>query len=130
MGYSIFFLDDGSSFDFGPPPGSVQSLHQRYITARETLSWDKGKHSAKFGAEYLRSIANGDNGQGFMDVIVTIHPFFDAFGTGSFQIPQGTAFINPGDSLTRLRNHGISFFAQDDWKVHRKLLFSGGVRYD
>ena len=41
-----------------------------------------------------------------------------ANGRESFQIPQGVGFINPGDELTRLRNNGVSLFAQDDWRVH------------
>ena len=30
----------------------------------------------------------------------------------------------------RLGNHAISFFAQDTWKVTRKLTLDYGVRYD
>jgi hypothetical protein len=128
--FHILFLDDGTSFDFGPPAGSVQTLHQRYYTFREQLSRYSGAHASKFGVEYLRSVANGENGQAFQRVIATIHPFFQLFGTDSFQIPQGTGFLNPGDNLTRLNNNGLSLFAQDDWRVHKKLLLSGGVRYD
>jgi hypothetical protein len=130
LAYSIFFLDDGTAFDFGPPLGSVQDLDQRYYTAREVLSLFKGGHSAKLGFEYTRTVADGVNGQGLQDVIVTIRPFFDLFGLESFQIPQGVAFLNPGDNLTRLRNHGVSFFAQDDWNVAPGLTLSGGLRYD
>ncbi len=128
--FSIFFLDDGSSFDFGPPAGSVQTLHQRYYTAREQLSRFSGSHTSKFGIDYIRTIANGENGQGFQDVIVTIHPFFALYGTGSFQIPQGVGFFNPGDNQTRLANNGVSLYGQDDWRVHKRLLLSGGIRYD
>ncbi len=129
--YSIFFLDDGSSFAFGPPIGSVQTLDQRYYTVREVLSFFASEHhSAKAGVEYTRTIANGVNGQGFGDVIVTIHPFFDQFGLGSFQAPQGVAFLNPGDNLTRLGNNGSSLFLQDDWKVVPSLTLNGGVRFD
>lgn len=129
--YSIFFLDDGTSFDFGPPFGSVQSLDQKYLTLREVLSLFSGdRHAAKLGAEYTRTVVDGVNGQGFQDVIVTIHPFFDLYGPNSFQIPQGVGFIAPGDELTRLRNNGISLFAQDDWRVGKKLTLNLGVRYD
>lgn len=129
--YSIFFLDDSSSFDFGPPLGSVQTLDQRYYTWREVLSFlPSERHSAKFGVEFTRTSADGVNGQGLQDVIVTVHPLFTQFGLGSFQIPQGIAFLNPGDNLTRLRNNGISFFGQDDWRVVPSLTLSGGLRYD
>jgi len=129
--FSIFFLDDGTSFDFGPPPGSVQALDQRYYTVREVLSFFAGAHhSAKAGLEYTRTTADGVNGQGLEDVIVTVHPLFALFGINSFQIPQGVAFLNPGDNLTRLRNDGISLFVQDDWRIVPSLTLSGGIRYD
>jgi len=130
-GYEILFLDDGTSFNFGPPPGSIQSLDQKYFTAREVLSWfPSGHHSTKFGVEYARTMVDGANGQDIQSVIATIHPFFDLYGTDSFQIPQGVAFLNPGDNLSKLRNHGITLFAQDDWLVVPSLTLSGGVRYD
>ncbi|MGC2477236.1 MAG: TonB-dependent receptor, partial [Candidatus Sulfotelmatobacter sp.] len=129
--YNIVFLDDGSSFDFGPEPGSIQSLNQKYFTQREVLSFLPSEHhSAKFGYEYVRTQADGINGQDLQNVIVTIHPFFDEFGLNSFQIPQGIAFLNPGDNISRLRNNGLSFFAQDDWRIIPSLTLSGGLRYD
>ena len=129
--YNIVFLDDGSSFDFGPEPGSIQSLNQKYFTQREVLSFLPGEHhSAKFGYEYVRTMADGVNGQDLQNVIVTVHPFFDLYGVNSFQIPQGVAFLNPGDNISRLRNNGLSFFAQDDWRIVPSLTLSGGLRYD
>jgi outer membrane receptor for ferrienterochelin and colicin len=130
-GFSIVFLDrPGAGFDFGPPAGSVQTLHQRYFGFREQLSWYSGAHAAKFGLEYVHTIANGENGQAFTRVIATTQASFQTFGINSFQIPQGTGFINPGDNLTRVKNDGISLFAQDDWRIHKKLMLSGGLRYD
>jgi hypothetical protein len=129
--YSIFFLDDGSSFEFGPPFGSVQNLDQKYLTLREVLSLFSGeRHAAKVGAEYVRTAVDGVNGQGFQNVIVTVRPFFALYGQDSFQIPQGVGFFNPGDELTTLRNNGISFFAQDDWRIAKKVTLNLGVRYD
>ena len=129
--YNIVFLDDGSSFDFGPEPGSIQSLNQKYFTGREVLSFLPSEHhAAKFGFEYVRTMADGVNGQDLQDVIVTVHPFFDLYGVNSFQIPQGVAFLNPGDNISRMRNNGFSFFAQDDWRIIPSLTLSGGLRYD
>ncbi len=129
--YSISFLDGGSGFDFGPPIGSVQGLEQKYITLREAFSIFSGeKHAAKVGAEYVKTKVDGVQGQGFQYVIVTTHPNFDKYGRESFQIPQGVGFLNPGDDQIRLRNNGISLFAQDDWRVLSKVMLNVGVRYD
>jgi outer membrane receptor protein involved in Fe transport len=129
--YSISFLDGGPGFSFGPPIGSVQDLDQKYFTLREVFSLFAGdKHSAKLGAEYVKTAVDGVNGQGFQRVIVTTHANFDLYGRESFQIPQGVAFLNPGDDQTRLRNDGISLFAQDDWRPFRKVTLNLGLRYD
>ncbi|MFB3812658.1 MAG: TonB-dependent receptor domain-containing protein [Terriglobales bacterium] len=132
LSYGVVFLDDGTSYDFGPPIGSVQSLNQRYYTGREVLSFYAGKkHSAKVGFEYIRTAVDGNNSVGALQsVIVTLRPWFEQFGVDSFQIPQGVAFLNPGDNLSKLRNNGISLFGQDDWKVAEKLTLNLGVRWD
>lgn len=131
LGFSSFFLDDGTSFDWGPPGGSIQTLDQRYYTFREVLSFFVGgKHSAKAGFEFTRISADGTNGQGLATVILTVRPLFELYGNESFSIPQGTAFLNPGDGLSRLRNNGTSLFLQDDWQVVPGLTLSGGLRYD
>src|SRR5262249_52304204 len=37
---------------------------------------------------------------------------------------------NPGDDQIRMRNNGISLFAQDDWQALSKLMLNLGVRYE
>jgi outer membrane receptor for ferrienterochelin and colicin len=132
ISFGVNFLDDGTSYDFGPPIGSVQSLQQRYYTGREVLSFYAGaKHSAKVGFEFVRTVADGDNGPGALQsVILTTRSMFEQYGPASFQIPQGIAFLNPGDNLSHLRNNGFSFFGQDDWKILPKLTMSLGLRWD
>lgn len=128
----VIFLDDGTSYDWGPPAGSVQTLQQRYFTGREVLSFFAGeKHSAKFGFDFVRTLVNGNNGTGFMqNIILGTRDSFAQYGPEEFAIPQGVAFLNPGDNLSKLRNNGISWFAQDDWKLHPSLTLSLGVRWD
>jgi outer membrane receptor for ferrienterochelin and colicin len=129
--YSISFLDGGPGLNFGPPIGSVQGLDQNYVTLREVFSLFSGeKHASKIGAEYLRTVVDGEQGQGFVNVIVTTRPNFALYGRESFQIPQGVGFINPGDEQIRLRNNGISLFAQDDWRVLPDVTMNLGLRYD
>ncbi|MGB0035715.1 MAG: TonB-dependent receptor [Candidatus Acidiferrales bacterium] len=131
LGYEVFFVDDATSFDFGPPPGSVQSLQQKYYTGREVLSWFPSEHHAtKFGFEYTRTIADGVNGQDLQSVLLASHASFALYGLNSLQIPQGIAFVNPGDNISKMRNNGVSFFAQDDWHIFPTLILSGGLRYD
>jgi hypothetical protein len=130
--YSIaFVVDGGPGFNFGPPIGSVQGLDQKYVTLREAFSLFSGdKHAVKVGGEYLNTKVDGVQGQGLQYVIATSHPNFNLYGRQSFQIPQGTGFLNPGDDQIRLRNNGIGVFAQDDWRLMSKLMLNLGLRYD
>jgi outer membrane receptor for ferrienterochelin and colicin len=130
--YSISWLDAPTgNFNFGPPSGSVQGLDQKYVTLREAFSFFSGeKHAVKAGAEYVRTQVDGVQGPGLQYVIVATHANFAANGRESFQIPQGTGFVNPGDDQIRLRNNGISLFAQDDWRLMNKLMMNIGLRYD
>ena len=129
--YTISWLDGGPGFNFGPPIGSVQGLDQKYLTLREAFSLFSGeKHAVKVGGEFVRTQVDGVQGQGFQFVLVTTHPNFAKYGRESFQIPQGTGFINPGDDQIRLRNNGISLFGQDDWRITNKLVMNAGLRYD
>jgi hypothetical protein len=129
--YSVVFLDGGSGFNFGPPIGSVQTLNQKYITLRETYSIFSGeKHAAKAGAELIQTHVDGVQGQGFQYVLATTHPNFALYGREGFQLPQGTGFLSPGDDQIRMRNNGISLFAQDDWRALDKVMLNIGVRYE
>ena len=129
--FTVLFPTEGGSFDFGPPIGSVNQLDQKYTTLREVFSFFSGEtHAAKAGAEFVKTHVDGVQGQGFQHVLVTTHANFDKYGRESFQIPQGTGFFNPGDDQIRLRNNGVSLFAQDDWRVLSKLMLNLGVRYE
>lgn len=129
--FSVTFIDTGRSFQFGPQVASVLSVDQRYLSAREVVSVFVGpRHSMKFGADFTRTMVDGENGPGLVNVLVTTMPNFARYGRESFQILQGSAFINPGDELTRLRNTGVSLFAQDDWRLADGLTVNLGIRYD
>ena len=130
-GYTFLNALGGPTFDFGPPPGSIRTLDQRYYTLREVLSAFRGaSHAAKAGVEYRHSGADGINGQALVNTIVTTSDLFQQFGRDSFQIPQGVGFLTPADAETRLHNNGVSLFAQDDWRVASRFTANLGVRYD
>ncbi len=127
--FGVIFLDTGDSFDIGPLPAS--ELNQKYLTLREALTLYSGeRHAAKLGAEYTRTRVDGRNDANLFGIIATTAPNFARFGLDSFQIPQGVGFFGPGDDTTRLRNHGLSLFAQDDWRISSRLTANLGLRWD
>lgn len=116
--------------DYGPylvPEDSWQEA--------DNLSWVKGKHTMKFGANIIRRQVD------FFRPL-TGKGFFNLCGNG--QSPSVTGYevtdlligftcnyqIGPvlGDSETR--NWEVGFYGQDDWRVTRRLTLNLGLRWD
>lgn len=126
----VQFADGAGTFDIGPRYGSKQLLDQKYVTARANVSTFWRTHVAKAGIEYTHTAVDGDDSPGLLDLTITTQPNFALYGEESFAIPQGIAFLNPGDDLSRMRNHGAAAFVQDDWRVLPTLTLNLGARYD
>lgn len=113
-------------------------------TANYSLTWVKGNHTFKFGGEAMsdgiinktRQRANGnfafgidqtrnvwENGQAGLSGS-------SGFGYASFQLGQAQQLVASATGNMRLGNHGLGFYAQDTWKVTRKLTVDYGLRYD
>lgn len=113
-------------------------------TGNASLTWVKSNHTLKFGGEAMadgiinktRQRANGnfafnqnqtrdlwENGQAGL--------------TGNSGFPYASFLLGSAQSLVvsatgnmRLGNHALGFYAQDTWKVTRKLTLDYGIRYD
>jgi len=99
----------------------VRSRHPTYM-AEQHVGYMHGTHSTKFGGMlYLPSGGNPDTDAGnvayqTLQDVITNTPSSISFDSGR---PDHTwRFVNFG------------FFAQDDWRVNRKLVLNLGVRYD
>jgi Carboxypeptidase regulatory-like domain len=119
------------------PLGSYSNTYQ----VQDNLSWTKGKHALKFGGEYRRIQVNGPfdlfvNGEYvFQDLTAfgvpakSNNPALESFLNGIPLVYLGTL---PGfsDSDRGFRQHGISFYLQDDWRIKRNLTLNLGLRYE
>jgi hypothetical protein len=147
-GLSNFFTGGvslGAGF-FAPSigaPFSVPLLKDIKPTANTSLTWVRGNHTYKAGAEmviegfpqYSQWRANGSYQ---FSAIETSNPWENG-QTGFFTtgFPYASYLIGATDSLqvsalnnSRLGNHTLGFFVQDNWKVTRKLTLDYGLRYD
>src|ERR1044071_791066 len=52
------------------------------------------------------------------------------FGYASFLLGQPNTMQLAQPTLTKLGGHAFAFYAQDNWKVTRKLTIEYGLRYD
>ena len=113
-------------------------------TFTTSVTWVKGNHTFKFGGEAIFEglpIANGSRSNGIFGFgqAETADPFATGityqngatgFGYASFLLGAYSSLnLSPQDTL-RLGNHSLGFYAQDTWKLTRKLTIDYGLRYD
>ena len=100
------------------PQGRGDTLYQY----NDTLTWIRGSHSLKFGAEVRRFDNNNfSNATGGLIRFSSLA----AFLAGQ---PNQTT-LTPG-AVTGIRVSAYNGFVQDDWKVNRRLTLNLGVRYE
>jgi hypothetical protein len=127
----------------GPATGQVRSLLQR-PTGNLSLSWVKGNHSYKFGGEvrfdgYPVATVSNTSGNFALSTNQTDNPFFQGQAKGSLftGFSYASLLLGSVNSVTLAQptntRGGRGFyagFAQDTWKVTRKLTLDYGLRWD
>jgi hypothetical protein len=124
------FLDEGTLLGFSVQGPST--LINNTFAYSDVFSWTRGRHNWKFGGSFSAYQFN---------------TAFDFFGSGEYGfIGQGgigsgndfadfllgiPAFFQQGpNARTNARSKYYSGFAQDEWRVNRKLVLTLGVRYE
>lgn len=132
----------GGSASMGP--GAIAKIWNTKPTANTSLTWVRSNHTYKFGGEmilegypaYNQTYANAwilfsaiesglpsTNGQSLAGGTV-------GFPYASFLLGAVDNGFVGVPSKSRMGSHSFSWFAQDSWKVTRKITFDYGLRYD
>jgi hypothetical protein len=139
----------GGMMSMGPGVGAAQSLTQQMTPAFQASLTDvRGNHTFKYGTEirifgYPYHSLVATNGLFNFSANQTAQPYVQSstvvngatsgvigFPYASFLLGLvNTGTVNPPSDV-RTGKHFISFFAQDSWKVTRKLTLDYGLRYD
>jgi hypothetical protein len=107
---------------FGGPAGMPSGRGDTTAAFSDTLSWQKGRHSFKFGGEVRRFYNNNFN-----------------LDTGSFSFGTPTTLstdtfnsfaINLSNGASRIVQPAWGLFAMDTYKLRPNLTLELGVRYD
>ncbi len=126
---------DNYSYNGG---GGASISAQHYTSLNDSLTWIKGKHTAKFGFEYIKGAQNSlsyGRSAGYFAFnpqetgIPGVSPSGEGFASfllGLADSTQGYFFNAPAYN----RNGYWGAFAQDDYKLTKKLTLNLGVRWD
>ena len=106
---------------------------------QDTYSTTRGKHSLKFGADFIRYRYNTNepgslSGSFSFSSVTTDLPGF----TGSTGHPFASFILGAADNASKsiyatepgYRAGNLAFFAQDDWRVTAKLTLNIGLRWE
>ncbi|MBZ5543679.1 MAG: TonB-dependent receptor [Acidobacteriia bacterium] len=135
---------------FGREPFSTEDRIERRFQWTDNVSWVKGQHNVKFGADVNLVQLRSDKAQIFELNFGGVYNFgsLTASNLGlpnSFAgvpLPGVTAvqayglgipavfFQGIGNSNRPFDNKAFGFFLQDSWKIHPRLTLNYGVRYD
>jgi hypothetical protein len=114
---------------------------QSNFDVNESLSWIKGKHSLKFGFEYLKMMSNDVNSVGdsgldsgsfsFNSRQTALPDFPTGQGMASFLLGMaysGDVYVHTSGNYERSGYY--AGYAQDDFKVTPRFTLNYGLRYD
>jgi len=118
---------------FGEPTNIPQFRFANNWQYQDTMSWVRGKHTFRFGGDFLRQLARqhppfNERGSlvfGASTGVTALANFLDDFGGngGSLNRQFGASIYHP--NLFRQ-----SYFFQDSWKANQSLTLNLGLRYE
>lgn len=113
---------------------TYRPLDQNLLTFGDTLSWTKGKHTIKAGADFVRNQAldGFTSGRGSPRGQIT----YSGSGTSPLArflmgMPADTVrYVNLFRPPMNVKNWETGFFIQDDFRILPKLTLNLGLRYE
>ncbi len=111
-------------------------LDQKLATFGDTMTWTSGKHSMKFGGDFVRNQAvdgfalNRNNPRGTLSWGATLN------GYAQFLLGMPSTVNNSALRVRDVRpaldvsNSESGLFVQDDFRVHPRLTLNLGLRYE
>jgi hypothetical protein len=118
-----------TGFSYGGPTAIINTTY----AYADTLTWIRGRHNWKFGADFSAYQNNT-----VYDFIVNGLFFFDGTsgGIGSQNSLADFLFGLPdfyeqfGAAPSNIRSRHTDFFAQDEWHMRKNLTLTLGIRYE
>ncbi len=95
----------------------------------DMMSWVHGAHTLRFGAQVYRNRVN--ELQNYLtDGSLSFNGFESGNAGADFMLGYTSQFEQEEPTISRLRQNLASFYAQDDYRVTRRLTMNLGLRWD
>jgi hypothetical protein len=125
----------------GLGPGDQNPSYEMRPTGTSSLTWVHGKHTFKFGGEWiyeqayskpfpLISLTSGAGPTQDPFTTSNLGAFNDGFAFASFLLGDMVGTNQTVNSDTRFATMDWAVYLQDSWKVTRKLTLDYGLRWD
>src|SRR6266404_6343106 len=129
---------------FGREPFSTEDRVERRFQWTDNLTWTKGRHTFKFGGDVNLVKINTNSSQIFTLNYGGVYTF-GGLGAGALGFPglpsfngvqayglglPSTYFQGIGNTNRPATDKGLGVFAQDSWRINKRLTLNYGVRYD
>ena len=130
-GLSITGFFGGSGLGrLGSPDFLPKFQHTDSFEYIDTLSWLKGNHAFKFGADIIAPMKNS-----YFDVPATRGAYtfggtFSGNAMADFLLGYVAGFQLSNVYVVDQRHWATMYFVQDDWKANDRLTLNLGMRYD
>lgn len=121
-----------NSFQLGPNPEGPTKLHDVTFHWQDNVTWAKGHHNLKFGAD-IRRVRNNFNFDFFTNGSYDFANFNSPFtGDGFADFVGGFPdnYFQFSNAVYGIRTTSWHFYGQDSWKLTRKLTLDLGLRYE
>src|SRR6266550_2533737 len=121
-----------NTFQLGPSPQGPTKLHDVTFHWQDNLSWHKGHHDMKFGAD-IRRVRNNFSfdffNNGSFDFANFVSPFTgDGFADFVGGFPDN--YFQFSSAVYGIRTSSFGFYGQDSWKILPRLTINFGLRYE
>jgi hypothetical protein len=124
---------------FGDPANGPYASWDTLIQGSDNFSWNKGKHSFKFGGEFIRTRFNLTGNDVARGRFTFNGQYSSAIGTPPVAQNSMADFLlgymsqsegQLGEVVAMLRGSSTGLYLQDQWKVTPKLTVNYGIRYE
>lgn len=130
------FIQIGGYASAGDPITGPRNTYQNTFDVSGSFNWILGRHAMKFGGGYRRDQINGlqgiaTNGFFVFEPIPSFEDFIFNDGFANFLSGNPVVFLQGGGNFSReIRDRALDAYAQDTYKVNRRLTLNYGLRYE